>query len=317
MPRYKLTISYDGSHFCGWQKQEPYEDHAQRSRTNNPEQERTPKSVRAQHDAPAPALKQQTHTLPVRDGESVARVALRTVQHCVEQAVREVVREPVELVGASRTDAGVHAKGQVAAFTCSEEAWPAERGAASLLRAINSRLPEDVLVVHAEIAHPGFDPIGDCVRKAYSYSIRTGRDRPLFDRAFVHWVHDALDLPAMRAAAATLVGEHDFAGFAAAGHGRKSTVRTLIACEVLEGATPGVVRIEVVGNGFLYNMVRIIAGTLVEVGRGRMDAGDAARALATKDRRDAGPTLPPTGLCLEWIEYPPAHACASSTSARA
>lgn len=269
------------------------------------------------------------------------RVALRTVQAVVEQAVREVVREPVELLGASRTDSGVHAKGQVGAFSCGGKAqrgegerdgevglrgggWPLERGVVGLRRAVNSRLPDDVQVVGIEVVDDSFHPIADCVSKGYSYTLHVSLDRPLWDQRFVHHVWVPLDVERMQAAAALIVGEHDFAAFAAAGHGRLSTVREVYECRVEgkarrhegtearrgggdwegengEGAQR--VRIYVSGNGFLYNMVRIIAGTLVEVGKGRMGPEDVVRVIESGDRRNAGPTLPAQGLCLEWVEY--------------
>jgi len=317
VPRYKLTIAYDGTDFCGWQKQEPF-------------------------DPPVVGEGSSTLALSVQGtihhpDEPRPRVQLRSVQHVVERAVREVVREPVQLVGASRTDAGVHAIGQVAAFSCqpySEEltpaatddpsvprgiGWPLSRGPERLARAINGRLPEDVQVLACEAVTHGFDPIRDPVSKGYSYTIlecpRSASEhapRALWDRRHVHQVWEKLDVAAMNAAASSVVGEHDFAAFAAAGHGRVSTVRTVFDCHVgvlpaPANALPGQarrLRIEVSGNGFLYNMVRIIAGTLVEAGRGRLNAADVTRALETKDRALAGPTLPPTGLCLEWIRYP-------------
>jgi tRNA pseudouridine38-40 synthase len=239
----------------------------------------------------------------VRDG----RLVLRTVQEVVEQAVRRVVRQPVQLLGASRTDAGVHAAGQVAAFTCDDGAgreggWPAERGANRLKQAINGKLPDDVLVIAAEHVADDFDPISDCVGKGYSYTLHVSRERSIWDRRYVHQVWETLDVGRMREAADCFVGEHDFAAFAAAGHGRLSTVRTIHDCRVTEPGD-GRVRVEVSGNGFLYNMVRIIAGTLVEVGRGRIEPGDVAGIIAGGDRRKAGPTLPPTGLRLEWVRY--------------
>jgi tRNA pseudouridine38-40 synthase len=222
------------------------------------------------------------------------------------------VREPVDLLGASRTDAGVHARGQVAAFTST--GWPPERGTEPLRRAINSGLPPDVLVTSVEGVPERFEPIGDCVAKGYSYTLFASPDRPVFDRRFVHHVWTPLDAHAMNAAAARIVGEHDFAAFAKAGHGRESTVRTVFECRVVDEREeqPGrqndaggarTVRIDVSGNGFLYNMVRIIAGTLVEVGRGRLTVDDVSAAIDRRERRLAGPTLPPTGLCLEWVKY--------------
>jgi tRNA pseudouridine38-40 synthase len=317
VPRYKLTLAYDGTDFCGWQKQEPFDQ----------------PTIGEGSSALALSVVGTIH----HEGEDRPRVQLRSVQQIVERAVREVVREPVQLIGASRTDAGVHALGQVAAFSCqprSEElapaaeddpsvprgiGWPLSRGADRLCRAINGRLPDDVQVLACEPVHHDFDPIRHPESKGYSYTLLecprgadTHAPRALWDRRYVHEVWEKLDMDAMNAAAARIVGEHDFAAFAAAGHGRLSTIRTVFACGVREqpppaNALPGQgrrLRIEVSGNGFLYNMVRIIAGTLVEVGRGRLTPDDVAAAIEAQDRTQAGPTLPPTGLCLEWIKYP-------------
>jgi tRNA pseudouridine38-40 synthase len=354
VPRYKLTIAYDGTDFCGWQKQEPLVGEGGLENLVRP--------------GTAGELKLQVQGLVQREGEARQRAQMRTVQHVVERAVREIVREPVQVQGASRTDAGVHAKGQVAAFSCSGEeetegradggtdaaaapggtvsggpgsenpdapspappstgriepapasgrggGWPMSRGVERLVRAINGRLPDDVLVVACEPVAPGFDPIGHCTAKGYTYTIHASRTRPLWDRRYVAQVWEPLDVDRMQEAARHLVGEHDFAAFAAAGHGRLTTVRTVFECRVVEtegtegrrgdhqGIEAGRVRIEVSGNGFLYNMVRIIAGTLVEVGKGRMSAGDVAAAVESGDRRRAGPTMPPEGLCLEWVRY--------------
>jgi tRNA pseudouridine38-40 synthase len=353
VPRYKLTIAYDGTDFCGWQKQEPF----------LPADDSRPADQRPAR--PAPGKLAPGPPLPVREGEDRPRIALRTVQHVVEQAVVSIVREPVVLIGASRTDAGVHAKGQVAAFTCSggcdavtprhsdtgedsdtgeeksdtgtqghrdtgtqrEKAghepdaddesssrrasgWPLSRGTDRLLRALNGRLPEDVLVVACEPVPPEFNPIGGCVAKGYSYTLHAatrgagarGASRPLWDRRYVHQVWEPVDPALMQEAAARFVGEHDFAAFAAAGHGRLSTVRTIFDCRVTAQSAERL-RIDVAGNGFLWNMVRIIAGTIVDAGRGRLDPADIPAILASKDRSRAGPTLPPTGLCLEWVRY--------------
>jgi len=316
VPRYKLTIAYDGTEFAGWQKQEPPVP------SGEPE---PPPPDHVRHPDPLAVTRPELvdPTLEAPEG----RVALRTVQAVVERAVREVVREPVSIRGASRTDSGVHAKGQVAAFSCSGRndegteaehhqaevargaGWPIERGVDRLVRALNGRLPEDVLVVDAEVVRDDFDPIGDCVSKGYAYRLHVSPTRPLWERRYVQQVWQPVDVERMNEAASRIVGEHDFAAFAAAGHGRSSTVRVVFACEVKREAKKsadewvGPVRIEVSGNGFLYNMVRIIAGTLVEVGRGKMSVDDVRRALENGDRRLAGPTMPAQGLCLEWIEY--------------
>jgi tRNA pseudouridine38-40 synthase len=271
MPRYKLTIAYDGTDYCGWQKQEP----------------------------------------PDPDDPS-QRVTLPTVQGALEEAVRSVLREPGLLVtGASRTDSGVHAWGQAAAFTSAPDetvgvGWPAHRGADRLVKALNSALPRDILVRAAELVDDAFDPIAGALEKEYTYTIVAGEQRPLWDRRYVWHTWYDLDPARMRDAAAHLVGEHDFAAFAQINHGRKSTIRRIFRCDIEDGEpNPGERRfvIRVAGSGFLYNMVRIIAGTLMEVGRGRIEPGNIPAILASQDRRQAGVTLPPTGLRLEWVRY--------------
>lgn len=285
VPRYKLTIAYDGTDFCGWQKQEPTAEHSEKTKSG--------KYIDEGLQASEPG-----------------RVALRTVQGVVERAIREVVREPIVLLGASRTDSGVHARGQIGAFTTTDDpqmiekgsGWPIERGTDALVRAVNGRLPDDVLVTSIEPAVVGFDPIGDCTSKGYSYTIHASRTRPLWDRRYVHQVWEPIDVSMMRQAASVLVGEHDFAAFAAAGHGRLTTVRTVHSCDVLDVGSDRI-RIEISGSGFLWNMVRIVAGTLADVGRGRLGVEDVQEALRTGDRRKAGPTFPACGLCLEWVKY--------------
>lgn len=307
MPRYKLTIAYDGTDFCGWQKQLPPD-----------------------HTAPPPA-----------PGEDIARTELRTVQGVLERAVREALREQVILTGASRTDSGVHAWGQCASFLSLPDAdkgvgWPAERGLDTLVRAINGRLPRDVLVRDAAVVPDAFDPISGAIEKEYTYTFAMGTDRPLWDRRYVFHTWHRLDPAPMAAAAAHLAGEHDFAAFAQINHGRKTTVRRIFNCTVedlspnggadFQSAAPspemtGLVqgsgpvqpqfpgnprrlRVRVSGSGFLYNMVRILAGTLMEVGRGKVDPDQLPAILASMDRRaNPGPTLPPQGLRLEWIRY--------------
>jgi tRNA pseudouridine38-40 synthase len=311
-----LLIAYEGTGFCGWQRQEP------------------PDAL-AKDQPPAPGAMPYKHTTPMIESRRDGRVALRTVQGVVEKAVSDVVRHEVEVMGASRTDSGVHARGQVAAFSClpldenptGREApallspdkplqpgagWPASRGVDRLAMAINSRLPADVLIVRAQRVRPDFDPISDVISKAYSYTFHLSRSRPLFDRATVThiWRDSPIDLQAMQTAAGVLVGEHDFASFAATGHGRLSTVRTVHRCTVTrvpigeaDDADASRVRIDIAGSGFLWNMVRIIAGTLLQVGLKQRTPEDVREILRSKDRTKAGPTAGPEGLCLESITY--------------
>lgn len=284
MLRYRLTIAYDGTDFFGWQKQYLPADACPPGAT------RDAKGHELFHDAGIPIADQP-------------RPQLRTVALCIEQAAWEVLRQPVKVLGASRTDSGVHANVQTAAFSTTDD----RRGPADdrLAMALNARLPDDIVIRACEPVDPSFDPITHCIAKGYRYTIHTGIERPLWDRRFVAHIRETLNLEAMQAAAAQLVGEHDFAAFASAGHGRESTVRQVHACTVEQSPDdPRRINIDVSGNGFLYNMVRIIAGTMLEAGRGRRTPEDIREALATGDRRKAGPTMPPEGLCLRWMRYP-------------
>jgi len=221
---------------------------------------------------------------------------LRTVQGVVEQSMVRMFGQHIDLIGASRTDAGVHALGQVAHFDA-ETTIPIER----LAMAINSRLPDDIDVRNVELADATFDAISDAKNKQYRYRIFNAEQRPLLGRHIAWHCWTPLNTAAMQDAARRLIGEHDFAGFAAADHGRASTVRTVFECRV--DLEPPQVQVVIEGSGFLYNMVRIIAGTLVDVGRGRFKPAIIDQVLASGKRSESGPTLPPHGLCLEWIKY--------------
>ncbi len=238
--------------------------------------------------------------------EPAGQPVLRTGQGVLEEALVRVLRQPrdeLALLGASRTDAGVHAMGQVCHLNTTSPI-PPDR----MVRAINSRLPDDIEVRAAEVVAPEFDAIRDATDKQYRYRIFDAPYRPLGLRNLVyqHPMRPSFDVNRMNDAARRLVGTHDVEGFAAVAHGRATTVRTVHACAVeTHPLTAGGRELHVVisGSGFLYNMVRIVAGTLVEVGRGAMDPSRVDAVLATQERRLAGPTLPPMGLCLEWVAY--------------
>ena len=171
--------------------------------------------------------------------------------------------------------------------------------------ALNATLPHDVIVKQVEEAPVGFHATRDAQGKRYRYAICNSRSRPLFERNYVWHVPKPLDVAVMKRAGQLLVGTHDFASFQAAGSERESTVRTITAIEVQRGTgdLESRVEIDVEGDGFLYKMVRIIAGSLVDVGVGRRDAEWLAAALAACDRRSAGRTAPPQGLCLLKVFY--------------
>jgi tRNA pseudouridine38-40 synthase len=256
--RYKLTITYRGTRYHGWQAQ--------------------------------PLLDAWSGP-PPEPGEGVP-----TVQETLARTIASIVNHPVKLIGSSRTDAGVHAKAQVAHFDTEMTQIPPE----GLRTAINDQLPPDILIRRMEQVPAGFDAILSTRSKRYQYFIWNANERPVFlcDLTWHRW--KPLDLDVMRAAGATLVGEHDFASFARPGHGREHTFRTIHSLTI-QGRGPKVV-IGVEGSGFLWQMVRIIVGTLVEVGIGRFNAHDVRRMLQAKDRRAAGPTAPPDGLYLQWIK---------------
>jgi tRNA pseudouridine38-40 synthase len=227
----------------------------------------------------------------------------RTVQGAVQAAWQQITREEVSVTASSRTDAGVHALGQTVGVESNTHL-----AADQLFSALNATLPHDVIVKQVEEAPPGFHATRDAKGKRYRYSICNSRSRPLFERNYVWHVPKPLDADVMNRAGQVLVGTHDFASFQSAGSERENTVRTIKAVLVAHRShhiisSPPVLTIDVEGDGFLYNMVRIIAGSLVDVGAGRRDEQWLAEALAACDRRAAGQTAPPQGLCLLKVIY--------------
>ncbi len=220
-----------------------------------------------------------------------------TVQAHLEDALAQLLTHEVRVTGASRTDAGVHARGQVACFHTARPI--ALHG---IRRGLNSLLPRSIAVREADEAPEDFHARFSATGKHYRYSILTRRERsPLWEHRA--WHHpQPLDLEAMRAGAATLLGEHDFEAFRAAGCGAKTSVRRIEAIDVTQ-SEPDLVTVDVRGNAFLRNMVRILAGTLVEVGEGERIPLQVAEILASKDRTRAGITAPAHGLELIEVRY--------------
>ncbi len=220
----------------------------------------------------------------------------RTVQECLEEAVRAMTGVATFVRGAGRTDAGVHALGQVANFRTD-----ARIPAAGFLRGLNSHLPPDVAVLKLEEAPAEFDARWAARGKLYRYQIWNHPVRsPARGRTSWH-VRAPLGLEAMRAAAARLVGEHDFAAFRASDCERRTTTRLLRRVDV--GADGPLIAIEVEGTAFLKHMVRIIAGTLTAVGRAQLTPDDIDRILASRDRTKAAMTAPAAGLTLVRVDY--------------
>ena len=218
-----------------------------------------------------------------------------TVQEVLERSLEALAGRFIRVQGSGRTDSGVHAKGQVVSFDA-ELPFPEE----TILRALNARLPLDVRVLEARRHPEGFHALRHVTGKRYRYLVQDGRIGDVFQRNYSWRVPVNLDEAAMARAAELLVGEHDFASFEAAGAERKTTVRhvTELRVERQQPHPTGLIAIDIAANGFLYNMVRIIVGTLIEVGKGKQPARWVAEALAARRREAAGQTAPPEGLCL-------------------
>ena len=220
-----------------------------------------------------------------------------SIQGVLEDALREFDRSDVPVTGAGRTDAGVHALGQVAGFTLARD-FASE----IVVRALNAKLPETVRVLSAEEAPASFHARFDARSKTYRYRIWNGDVLTPFERRYAWHVPAALDVDAMDAAARLLEGTHDFAAFQAGGSDVATTVRT-IGQSTIRHSPSAMIEYDVTANGFLRHMVRAIVGTLVEIGRGRRPPGWMRDVLASRDRSAAGRTSPARGLFLERVEY--------------
>jgi tRNA pseudouridine38-40 synthase len=277
MPTFKITLSYDGTDYVGWQRQ--------------------------------------------ANGVSI--------QSLVEDALRALDGRDVRVTGAGRTDAGVHALGQVAAFTIERALSPD-----AVRRALNAHLPDAIRVLAADAVAPTFHPRFGARTKTYRYRIWNGEVISPFERHYAWHLPVALDLDAMRVAARLVEGRHDFAAFQASGGSAQTTERDVFALRIAEcgvridgglpiddcGSTPhSAIRtphsellvIEIAGSGFLRHMVRNIVGSLVDVGRGRRPAEWIGDLLASRERTAAGPTAPAVGLFLVRVEYGDALAALS------
>lgn len=220
----------------------------------------------------------------------------RTIEGELNRALGELTGEEIRVIGASRTDAGVHGLGNIAVFDTASRI-PGEK----FSYALNQRLPEDIRVVESRETAPDFHPRHCKSRKTYEYHIYNAAFPNPVRRLYSHFTYVPLDVERMRRAAAYLVGEHDFASFCSAGSQAETTVRTIYGLDVERNGEK--ITIRVTGSGFLYNMVRIIAGTLMEAGGGRMAPEKMQKILEAKDRAAAGPTAPACGLILVEIAY--------------
>ena len=224
---------------------------------------------------------------------------IKTVQGVLCEAVSQVCETPTHVQGSGRTDAGVHAQGQVGVFKTSRD-----QPVSALPLSINQHLPRDIVVRQAEEVAADFDVIRHVTQKHYQYTMHLSRV-PCVRTARFSWLYPGrLDCPAMQQAAQCLVGEHDFRSFACSVEPDQNTVRTLGFCHVhLSEQDQDYLLIDIKGNGFLHHMVRIIAGTLVDIGKGHWPASHMPAILTARDRNAAGYLAPPEGLCLMTVDY--------------
>ncbi|MBI3840245.1 MAG: tRNA pseudouridine(38-40) synthase TruA [Planctomycetia bacterium] len=223
-----------------------------------------------------------------------------TLQETLERALANITGEAIRVTASGRTDAGVHALGQVASFRSETHLSPEV-----LEKALNAELPHDMAVLSAVEARAGFHATGDAVKKRYRYVVHDGPIRDVFERRYQWHYRSRLDEAAMHRAAQGLRGTHDFSSFETHGSKRDSSIRTIFDIAVARGRGEKIdcLTIEIEADGFLYNMVRTIVGTLVEVGRGTQSHEWPSQVLAACDRQAAGQTAPPQGLFLMRVEY--------------
>lgn len=224
------------------------------------------------------------------------KTSLKTIQDELEKALTTITNENIVVNGSGRTDAGVHAQGQVVNFFSTTKI-PVER----IPRAVNSVLPPDIVVWQAEEMLPDFHARFAAKKKTYSYTIYNDRELSPFWRYYAYHVPVPLDISKMIKGAENFVGTHDFHGFCAKNTAVTDFVRTIFSCG-LEKEGP-LLKLTITGNGFLYNMVRIIMGTLVEIGKDKRQPEDVVTLIIAKNRKLSGVTLPPQGLCLQSVEY--------------
>lgn len=225
-----------------------------------------------------------------------------TIEGVLNSELSRLLNEPIVVIGASRTDAGVHAEGAIAVFDTTSRI-PGEK----FSYALNRSLPDDIVIRKSQEVPSDFHPRKTSTKKTYRYSIWND-DFPLpTTRLYTHNIYNDIDVEAMNKAAQFFVGEHDFAGFCSANNQTESTTRTIYEMKVCRGVDKRQIDIYVTGNGFLYNMVRIIAGTLIEVGQGKLAIDDIPNIIKACDRNLSGATAPAKGLTLigyQFLDYP-------------
>lgn len=219
-----------------------------------------------------------------------------TIEQVLEDNLKFITGEYIKVIGSSRTDAGVHARGFVGNFL-TDSKIPPDR----FRNVLNSNLPEDIVILSSKEVELSFNARFNSKGKTYSYTVLNTQQRPALGRNYVYHFRKNLDIALMIEASKEFIGTHDFAAFKSSGGNTKTTVRTVSSLDVEKQGD--YIIFTITGDGFLYNMVRIIIGTLIEVGLNRINPKSIKDILLSKDRRMSGPCLPPSGLCLEKVYY--------------
>lgn len=224
------------------------------------------------------------------------KINSNTIQEAIERSIKKITKEDLELIGCSRTDAGVHAKGFVANFFTSSNI-----SGEKFKYAINSKLPEDIIIIDSEEVDLQFHSRYSCKSKRYIYKILNRQLPSPIERNYTHHVSKELDIISMNEAAKYFIGTHDFTSFKNIGSSVKTSVRTIMDAQVFKQGEN--IIFSITGDGFLYNMIRIITGTLIQVGMGKKNPQDIIDILAAKDRQKAGKAAPAKGLYLDKVFY--------------
>lgn len=219
-----------------------------------------------------------------------------TIEQKLQEAIEQIVKGKIQVIGSSRTDAGVHARGFVANFV-TESTIPNT----NFKDAINSKLPRDIVILYSEEVEASFHSRYSSTSKAYSYTILNRAEPPAIERNFVYHYKKELDYEAMQLACTYFIGQHDFSAFKSTGSSVKTTVRKIKKAFLQKDGEKLIFFIE--GDGFLYNMVRIMMGTLIDVGTHKIKPDEILDIIESKDRSKAGKTVPASGLCLEVVYY--------------
>ncbi|MBD7912743.1 MULTISPECIES: tRNA pseudouridine(38-40) synthase TruA [Clostridium] len=220
----------------------------------------------------------------------------KTIQETIEKALSKSTGEVIELIGCSRTDAGVHARGMVANFKTSSSIPPEK-----FREAVNRNLPDDIAIIKSEEVALQFHSRYSCKGKTYSYTIINRYEKLAIGKDYAYQVRDKLDIKSMEKACDFFIGRHDFSAFKSSGSSVKTSIRTISKLHLTQNDEK--IEIYVSADGFLYNMVRIIVGTLIEVGKGKIRVDDIKSIIESKDRSKAGPCVKPNGLILEKVFY--------------